>query len=167
MEEQAASAPPQTLAELAQTPAPAAKPGAKKPTPARLVQQASNQVELLRQAETIKQLQNQVKLLETQSLEGGKVFLATMTTLITSAFALVAALAWNSAIQELFNELFHTSESAGVISRFAYAILITLIVVIVIWYLTRLNKRLGARSLIGEIPHTSEGGKKEESKKDD
>lgn len=161
---------PETLAELAQTPLPAAKagvksgPSTKRPTPQNLVNQASAQVDLLRQAETIKQLQGQVRLLEGQSLEAGRVFLATVTTLITSAFALVAALAWNSAIQALFQKVFPPQAGqegwSFIISAFGYALFITIIVVIVIYYLTTLSRRFGGRSLIGEAPK-GEGSKKE------
>lgn len=180
MDEQPTSAPasaaqhPETLAELAQTPLPATAtpsakastksgPSTKKPTPQSLVNQASAQVDLLRQAETIKQLQGQVKLLEGQSREAGKVFLGTITALITSAFALVAALAWNSAIQTLFEQIFPKQTSAGwwlVASTFGYALLITIIVVAVIYYLTSLSKRFGGTSLLGEAPK-AEGARKE------
>ena len=165
---------PETLAELAHTPlpapaAPSAKastksgPSTKRPTPQSLVNQAGAQMDLLRQAETIKQLQGQVKLLEGQSREAGKVFLATITTLITSAFALVAALAWNAAIQSLFR--FYFPEQSGdniqaIIGEFGYALFITIIVVVVIFYLTRLSKRFGGQSLIGEAPK-GEGARKE------
>lgn len=133
----------------------------KTPTPQQLVAQANNQFEILKQAETIKQLQSQVKLLEKQSADAGKVFLGTMTALVSSAFALVAALAWNSAVQGAFDTyLKNTSES--VLGKFFYALFITIIVVLVIYYLTRLNRRVGARSLLDEIPHASEGGKKAE-----
>lgn len=167
---------PETLAELAQTPLPATAtpsvkastksgPSTKRPTPQSLINQAGAQMDLLRQAETIKQLQNQVKGLESQSREAGKVFLATITTLITSAFALVAALAWNAAIQALFQKLFPLDKEGHsdwvlIIFSFGYALFITVIVVIVIYYLTNLNKRFGGQSLIGEAPK-SEGGKKE------
>jgi hypothetical protein len=171
----ASAAQPETLAELANTPLPAppapstkastkSGPSTKKPTPQSLVNQASAQVDLLRQAETIKQLQGQVKLLEGQSREAGKVFLATVTTLISSAFALVAALAWNSAIQALFQKIFPPTEKGTdwwfIVSAFGYALFITIIVVIVIFYLTRLSKRFGGTSLIGEAPK-GEGAKKE------
>ena len=172
----AGAAQPETLAELAHTPlpttaAPATKAGAKsgpstkRPTPQSLVNQASAQMDLLRQAETIKQLQGQVKLLEGQSREAGKVFLATVTTLITSAFALVAALAWNSAIQELFQKVFPPNKEGQnewtlIISAFGYALFITVIVVVVIYYLTSLNRRFGGHSLISEAPK-GEGARKE------
>ncbi len=154
-------------AQAATTPATAAatqaagQPSTKKPTPNRLV----GQVGALQQAETIKQLQGQVKQLEAQSKDTGKIFLATTTTLITSAFALVAALAWNEAIQDLFKKLYPppaANSSAGalqaaadlvppwqlVISAFAYAVVVTIIVVAIIFYLTKLNTRLGGKSLL-------------------
>lgn len=48
--------------------------------------------------------------------------------LITTALGLVAALAWNTAIQSLFNLIFGEA-GAALIGQFAYAILITLIVI--------------------------------------
>ncbi len=52
-----------------------------------------------------------------------------MHTLATAGFGLVAALAWNSAIQDLFNLFFPNQES--LIAKFTYAILITAVVVLV------------------------------------
>ena len=149
--------------------------GAKKAsTPNRLVAQVGSQMSALQQAETIKQLQGQVKQLETQTRDAGKVFLATTTTLITSAFALVAALAWNEAIQDLFKQVFSSNTTVSglvnggsitvggpgwslVIGAFTYAVLVTLVVVAIIYYLTRLNTRVGGRSLLGEAPKGKEG----------
>ena len=104
-------------------------------------------------------------MLETQSLGAGKVFVATLTTLLTSAFGFVAALAWNDAIQALLNKAIPIDREGQhgwtlVIIAFGYALLITIIVVAAIYYLTRLNKRLGGQSLIGEAPK-AEGAKKE------
>ena len=53
----------------------------------------------------------------------------TITTLILGGLGLVAALAWNVAIQSLFS-LFLPEES-GLIGKFVYAIIVTLIVVAV------------------------------------
>jgi len=53
----------------------------------------------------------------------------TMLTLMMSAFSLVAALAWNDAIQTFFNTYF--PKNSGLIGKFLYAILITFIVVVV------------------------------------
>ncbi|MDD5342731.1 MAG: DUF5654 family protein [Patescibacteria group bacterium] len=58
-----------------------------------------------------------------------------MVGLATSAFGLVAALAWNEAIQTLFKTVFGTA--SGIISLFIYAIFITAIAV---WITIRLGK---------------------------
>ena len=52
-----------------------------------------------------------------------------LTALITAAFGLVAALAWNSAIQEIFAVLF--GEQTGVYAMITYAVIVTIIAVIV------------------------------------
>lgn len=52
--------------------------------------------------------------------------------LITAAFGLVAALAWNGAILAIFKKAFGTSE--GIVSMLVYAVVVTLIAVfITIW----------------------------------
>lgn len=48
--------------------------------------------------------------------------------LITTALGLVAALAWNTAIQGLFTQLFGEAGGA-LVAQFLYAVIITLIVV--------------------------------------
>jgi uncharacterized BrkB/YihY/UPF0761 family membrane protein len=48
--------------------------------------------------------------------------------LITVALGLVAALAWNTAIQNLFNMIFGKAGSA-LIGQFVYALIITLVVI--------------------------------------
>ena len=50
-----------------------------------------------------------------------------VNTLAAAAFGLVAALAWNSAIQDLFVLFFPDQKS--VIAKFIYAILVTILVV--------------------------------------
>jgi len=55
-----------------------------------------------------------------------------LADLITTAFGLVAALAWNGAIQAIFKNIFGTSE--GLIPMLFYAIVVTVIaVVFTIW----------------------------------
>ena len=51
-------------------------------------------------------------------------------TLILAGFGLVAALAWNDAIQALFKEIFGEAPSS-VVAKFGYALIITAIVTIV------------------------------------
>jgi len=59
---------------------------------------------------------------------------------ITAAFGLVAALAWRDAIEALLDHLFPLSRNT-VIAKLIYAIIMTLILVIVSVYLVRLLKR--------------------------
>ncbi|MEK7084937.1 MAG: DUF5654 family protein [Patescibacteria group bacterium] len=51
-------------------------------------------------------------------------------TLVLAGFGLVAALAWNDAIQALFKEIFGEAPSS-VVAKFGYALIITAIVTIV------------------------------------
>jgi hypothetical protein len=55
---------------------------------------------------------------------------------IVAAFGLVAGLAWNEAVKALIDYLFPMSQN-GLWAKFVYAIIITLILVIVTIYLTR------------------------------
>ena len=58
------------------------------------------------------------------------------STLITTALGLVAALAWNTAIQNLFDKIF--GQAGGeLVGQFFYAILITLVVIFATIYVGR------------------------------
>ncbi len=59
---------------------------------------------------------------------------------ILAALGLVAGLAWNEAIKALIERFFPVGTSTLLV-RFSYAVLITIVVVVVSIYLTRLNKR--------------------------
>jgi hypothetical protein len=52
-----------------------------------------------------------------------------LVELVTAAFGLVAALAWNTAIQALFTLIF--PEAGDLVAKFLYAITVTVIVVFV------------------------------------
>lgn len=52
-----------------------------------------------------------------------------IAVLITTAFGLVAALAWNGAIQAIFKQVFGTAE--GIVPMLTYAVVVTVIAVIV------------------------------------
>ena len=68
-----------------------------------------------------------------------------LITLSTSGFGLVAALAWNEAIQSFVKEYvqrFYPSQS-GAISKFIYAIIITVFAVFITYQLSRLASRFG------------------------
>jgi hypothetical protein len=60
--------------------------------------------------------------------------------LMTAAFGLVAALAWNAAIQELFTAVF--GEAGNLIAKFFYAVVVTAIIVLVTIRLGLLAERL-------------------------
>jgi Zn-dependent protease with chaperone function len=67
-----------------------------------------------------------------------------MLTLATSGFGLVAALAWNSAIQEFVATYIkpYLPQGSGLISLLIYAVLVTVIAVIVTLNLSRLIEKL-------------------------
>ena len=69
--------------------------------------------------------------------------IAQMVALSTAAFGLVAALAWNNAIQELFKQLF--GPQSGLAAMFFYAILVTIIAIAVTYYIGRAEERAKAR----------------------
>ena len=57
-----------------------------------------------------------------------------LSALITAAFGLVAALAWNSAIQEIFKEVF--GEQSSIPAMVGYAVFVTVIAVIfTLWFI--------------------------------
>jgi hypothetical protein len=67
-----------------------------------------------------------------------------MLTLATSGFGLVAALAWNSLIQEFINSYVKKwlPTGSGILSLFIYAAAITCLAVLVTLQLSRLKERL-------------------------
>ncbi|MDD5040232.1 MAG: DUF5654 family protein [Patescibacteria group bacterium] len=71
----------------------------------------------------------------------GKQYLQTMVSLATTAFGLVAALAWNGAITELFKAVF--GKTSGVVSMFVYAIVVTVVVVTITAKLGKIAERAG------------------------
>lgn len=65
----------------------------------------------------------------------------TMLTLITTAFAFVAGLAWNEAIQKLIEE-FYTAGGA-VTGLLIYAVIVTIVAVVVNVLLARIAGKMG------------------------
>lgn len=59
---------------------------------------------------------------------------------IVAALGLVAGLAWNEAIKALIEQLFPLSQNS-VLAKFLYAILVTILVVIVTSYVVRVFKK--------------------------
>ena len=70
-----------------------------------------------------------------------------MITLSTSGFGLVAALAWNSVIQEFVNSYVKKvlPDGSGILSLLTYAILITILAVFVTFQLSKLHDRVENR----------------------
>jgi hypothetical protein len=62
-----------------------------------------------------------------------------MISLASAAFVVVAALAWNSAITALVKQIFGTG--AQIVSLFIYAIIVTILAVIVMVNLAKLAER--------------------------
>lgn len=75
-----------------------------------------------------------------------RVVLQTMITLASASLGLVAALAWNEAIKATIKTLLGTSESLAAL--YTYAILATLLAVIVLLMLARIASRIGGESAI-------------------
>ena len=59
---------------------------------------------------------------------------------ILAAFGLVAGLAWNDAIKSLIDSFFPKPDN-GIIIKFVYAVIVTVIIVIVTVYLIKLTQK--------------------------
>jgi hypothetical protein len=68
-------------------------------------------------------------------------------TLSTSGFGLVAALAWNEAIQSFVKDYIqkYYPDQSGVFSKLTYAVIITVFAVLVTYQLSRLAARWGVK----------------------
>lgn len=72
--------------------------------------------------------------------------LTQMVTLSTSAFGLAAALAWNDTIQQAVKDFIEPSlPGSGILSRFIYAVLVTVLGVLITYQLSRIASRLGIK----------------------
>lgn len=76
------------------------------------------------------------------SSEIKKSFVKQVSTLMTTAFGLVAALAWNTAIQSAVSEFISTGSQ--LIAALTYAIIVTLLAVVVTFYISRVAAKMGA-----------------------
>jgi uncharacterized membrane protein len=75
-----------------------------------------------------------------------RVLLQTMITLASASLGLVAALAWNEAIKETIKTYFGTGDSLA--GLYAYAIIATVIAVVVLLILARAAARVGGDAAI-------------------
>jgi C4-dicarboxylate transporter len=62
-----------------------------------------------------------------------------VTTFLSAAFGFVAGLAWNDAISTFINYIFPSTRNT-IIAKFIYAVLITLIAVIILTSIKRFSK---------------------------
>lgn len=71
---------------------------------------------------------------------------AQLFTLSTSGFGLVAALAWNETIQQVVKNFIEPSiPGSGLLSKFIYALLVTVLAVLITFQLSRLASRWGIK----------------------
>ncbi len=73
-------------------------------------------------------------------------YLATMIALASAAFGVAAALAWNAFITELVKT--YLPAGSGLLGLFAYAVVITVIAIVVLVWLGRVAERSGGKSAI-------------------
>ena len=66
--------------------------------------------------------------------------LGKIITVIGAGMSLVVALAWNTAIKDLFTLIFPKKDAANLLAEFLYAIIVTVLVVVVLVYLSRILK---------------------------
>ena len=66
-----------------------------------------------------------------------------LSALITAAFGLVAALAWNTAIQQAFTNIF--GDASSITAMLIYAVVITIIAVIVTIWMGKIAEKSKAK----------------------
>jgi hypothetical protein len=76
-------------------------------------------------------------------------FIVTVISVVTTAFGVVVALAWNTALSEALGRL---SKGAEIVGLFIYAVLITFMAVLAIIFLGRLATRMGAEPIQFALP---------------
>ncbi len=66
-----------------------------------------------------------------------------MVALSTSGFGLVAALAWNETIQQFVNRFIEPKiPGSGLLSKFIYAVIITVFAVLITYQLSKISSKL-------------------------
>ena len=73
--------------------------------------------------------------------EVGRTVIKTIITLVTTAFGLVAGLAWNDAIQKLIESVMGAGDALT--GLFIYAVVVTIIAVVVTILLARVAAKMG------------------------
>ncbi|HEY8598928.1 MAG TPA: DUF5654 family protein [Thermomicrobiales bacterium] len=75
-----------------------------------------------------------------------RMFVQTMITLASASLGLIAALAWNEAIRATLRRVL--GEDDSLVGLYTYAILATVLAIIVLLALARLAARIGGEALI-------------------
>ena len=75
-----------------------------------------------------------------------QLILQSMITLASASLGLVAALAWNDAIKATIKKIFETDDNLA--GLYAYALIATVIAVLVVLILTRIASRIGGEAAI-------------------
>jgi ABC-type multidrug transport system fused ATPase/permease subunit len=70
-----------------------------------------------------------------------------IAALITAAFGLIAALAWNEAIQEIFRLVF--GDQSGIWAMLFYAVVVTIIAVVVTIWIGRVAEKHTGKKIEG------------------
>ena len=76
-----------------------------------------------------------------EEIDAKKLFLETFAALITAAFGLIAALAWNEAIKALIAQFFKSGNE--LMGLFVYAIIVTVIAISVTYIIAKMLSRYG------------------------
>lgn len=75
-----------------------------------------------------------------------KEFITQLITLSTSAFGLAAALAWNETIQQVVKDFIEPKiPGSSTLSKLIYALLVTLLAVLITFQLSKLAQRWGIK----------------------
>ncbi len=75
-----------------------------------------------------------------------QLILQSMITLASASLGLVAALAWNDAIKATIKKIFETDDNLA--GLYTYAVIATVIAVLVVLVLTRIASRIGGEAAI-------------------
>lgn len=78
-----------------------------------------------------------------EQIDMQKEVLEKVAALVTAAFGLIAALAWNTAITEIFRIIF--GDQSGVLAMIFYAVVVTIIAVVVTILVGRAAAKAGAK----------------------
>ncbi len=84
-----------------------------------------------------------IKRIRTSASELQHQFVKELLSLTTSGFGLVAALAWNEVIKEIIGEYIKpiAGESSQLISLLIYALIVTILAVVITYSLTKISKK--------------------------